>query len=123
MIIKSIAERKKFIIYGNNYDTYDGTGERDYIHIADLVSGYLKSLNAFHKVKDIEIYNLGTGEPTSVLKLLETFKKVNNVTVDYLFEERRHMILQYLIPILQKQKKNLNGIQYIILKTCVETHG
>lgn len=107
MIIKSITEQKKFIIYGNNYDTYDGTGERDYIHIADLVSGHLKSLNAFHKVKDIEIYNLGTGEPTSVLKLLETFKKVNNVTVDYLFEERRQgdIAISYTDP--SKAKKEL----------------
>ena len=107
MIIKSIVKQKKFVVYGNDYHTQDGTGERDYIHISDLVSGHLKSLNAFHKVNGTEIYNLGTGKSTSVLKLIETFERVNNVTVDYLFKKRRQgdIAISYTDPL--KAKKEL----------------
>ncbi len=81
-------EMKELKVFGNDYDTKDGTCIRDYIHVVDLAKGHIKSLN---KLKDngIHIYNLGTGNGYSVLDIIEAFKKVNNVDVPYVFAPRR----------------------------------
>ena len=77
-------------IFGNDYNTKDGTGVRDYIHVVDLAHGHLLALNKLDKEeKGIYIYNLGTGTGYSVLDIVETFKKVNNVDVPYKIVERR----------------------------------
>ena len=77
-------------IFGNDYDTKDGTGVRDYIHVVDLAKGHLLALNKLDKEgTGIYIYNLGTGTGYSVLDIVETFKKVNNVDVPYKFAPRR----------------------------------
>ena len=77
-------------IFGNDYDTKDGTGVRDYIHVVDLAKGHLLALNKLDKEnKGIFIYNLGTGNGYSVLEMVETFKKVNNVDVPYKIVDRR----------------------------------
>jgi UDP-glucose 4-epimerase len=79
--------REKLYVYGNDYDTPDGTGVRDYIHVTDLAIGHVKALE---KVIDkVNIYNLGTGKGTSVLELIETFKKVNRVDISYEMTKRR----------------------------------
>lgn len=74
-------------IYGNDYDTIDGTGVRDYIHVVDLANGHIKALE--HLKKGVNIYNLGTGNGYSVLQLINTFEKVNNIKINYKFVERR----------------------------------
>ena len=77
-------------IFGNDYDTKDGTGVRDYIHVVDLAKGHLLALDKLDKEqKGIYIYNLGTGNGYSVLEMVETFKRVNNVDVPYKFVPRR----------------------------------
>ena len=77
-------------IFGNDYDTKDGTGVRDYIHVVDLAKGHLLALNKLDKEgSGIYIYNLGTGTGYSVLDIVETFKKVNNVDVPYKIAPRR----------------------------------
>ena len=77
-------------IFGNDYDTKDGTGVRDYIHVVDLAKGHLLALDKLDKEnKGIFIYNLGTGNGYSVLEMVETFKKVNNVDVPYKIVDRR----------------------------------
>ena len=77
-------------IFGNDYDTKDGTGVRDYIHVVDLAKGHLLALDKLNKEdKGIFIYNLGTGKGYSVLEMVEAFKKVNNVDVPYKFAPRR----------------------------------
>ena len=77
-------------IFGNDYDTPDGTGVRDYIHVVDLAKGHLLALDKLNKESNgIYIYNLGTGKGYSVLEMVETFKKVNNVDVPYKIVERR----------------------------------
>ena len=77
-------------IFGNDYDTKDGTGVRDYIHVVDLARGHLLALNKLDKEgSGLYIYNLGTGTGYSVLDIVETFKKVNNVDVPYKIVERR----------------------------------
>ena len=77
-------------IFGNDYNTPDGTGVRDYIHVVDLAKGHLLALDKLDKEnKGIFIYNLGTGNGYSVLEMVETFKKVNNVDVPYKIVDRR----------------------------------
>ncbi len=76
-------------VFGDDYDTPDGTGVRDYIHVVDLAKGHLKALEKVVNFKGIDYYNLGTGKGYSVLDLVKTFEKVNNVKVPYKIVERR----------------------------------
>ncbi len=77
-------------IFGNDYDTKDGTGVRDYIHVVDLAKGHVLALNKLNKEgKGLFIYNLGTGTGYSVLDLVNTFEKENNVKVNYKIVDRR----------------------------------
>lgn len=76
-------------VFGNDYDTKDGTGVRDYIHVVDLAKGHIKALEKSTKVKGVNAYNLGTGHGYSVLDLIKTFEKVNNIKVNYQIVERR----------------------------------
>ena len=76
-------------IFGNDYDTHDGTGVRDYIHVTDLAKGHVKAIEKILNDKGCDCYNLGTGNGYSVLDLVNTFMKVNNVRVKYEIKERR----------------------------------
>lgn len=74
-------------VFGNDYDTIDGTGVRDYIHVVDLAKGHVK---AIENLKDgVNIYNLGTGRGTSVLELVNAFMKVSQINVPYEIVGRR----------------------------------
>ena len=73
-------------VFGDDYDTKDGTEVRDYIHVVDLAKGHVLALE---RAKDLSIYNLGTGEGYSVLDLVKTFERVNNVKVNYKIVGRR----------------------------------
>ena len=76
-------------VFGNDYDTPDGTGVRDYIHVVDLSIGHIKAIEKIRNMNGVEIYNLGTGNGFSVLELVKTFEKVNNVKVNYKIVGRR----------------------------------
>ena len=76
-------------IFGDDYDTKDGTGVRDYIHVTDLAIGHIKALEKANKDTGIFVYNLGTGTGYSVLEMVKTFEKVNNVKVPYEITARR----------------------------------
>ena len=76
-------------IFGNDYDTKDGTGVRDYIHVVDLSKGHLKAIEKIKNETGIDYYNLGTGNGYSVLEIVNNFSKVNNVKVNYKITERR----------------------------------
>lgn len=76
-------------IFGDDYDTPDGTGVRDYIHVVDLARGHLKALEKISKIKGIDYFNLGTGVGYSVLDMVKTFEKVNKVNVPYKIVDRR----------------------------------
>lgn len=81
---------KELSVFGNDYNTPDGTGVRDYIHVVDLAKGHLLALNKLDKEqKGIYIYNLGTGKGYSVLDLVNTFERVNNIKVPYVIAARR----------------------------------
>ena len=76
-------------VFGNDYETRDGTGVRDYIHVVDLAQGHLKALEKARKITGAESYNLGTGNGYSVLEIINAFEKANGVKVNYRIVERR----------------------------------
>jgi UDP-glucose 4-epimerase len=76
----------KLRVFGNDYPTVDGTGVRDYIHVMDLAEGHVVALDKLHQAY---IYNLGTGQGTSVLQLLKAFEKANGLKVPYEIVDRR----------------------------------
>jgi UDP-glucose 4-epimerase len=78
---------KKLFIYGDDYPTVDGTGVRDYIHVMDLAEGHVAALEKLSP--GVHIYNLGTGQGTSVLQLKEAFERVNGIKIPYEIAERR----------------------------------
>ena len=82
-------ELEMLSVFGDDYDTHDGTGVRDYIHVVDLAKGHIKALEKCVNFKGIEYYNLGTGKGYSVLDLVKTFEKVNKVKVPYKIVDRR----------------------------------
>ena len=85
----SVGKREKLSIFGSDYDTVDGTGVRDYIHVVDLAKGHIKALEKHSKINKIEAYNLGAGKGYSVLQLVEAFEKANGVKIPYVISERR----------------------------------
>jgi UDP-glucose 4-epimerase len=78
---------KELKVFGDDYDTLDGTGVRDYIHVVDLAKGHTAALEK--SKKGTEVYNLGTGKGTSVLQLIETFERVNGIKIPYSIIGRR----------------------------------
>lgn len=74
-------------IFGNDYPTIDGTGVRDYIHVVDLAKGHVKALQ--NAPDGLNVYNLGSGKGVSVLELVTTFERVNNIKVNYKIVDRR----------------------------------
>ena len=81
--------REKLSVFGDDYDTPDGTGVRDYIHVVDLAKGHLAALKYADSHKGCEVFNLGTGHGYSVLDLVKTFEKVNGVKIPYVITDRR----------------------------------
>ena len=86
---KQVDAYKSLSVFGNDYNTKDGTGVRDYIHVVDLAKGHLKAIEKATKVFGINYYNLGTGNGYSVLDLIKNYEKVNNVVVPYKIVDRR----------------------------------
>ena len=76
-------------VFGNDYDTPDGTGVRDYIHVVDLAKGHIKAIEHILNSRGVDAYNLGTGHGYSVLDLVKTFMDVNGVNVKYKITDRR----------------------------------
>ncbi|MDY3005570.1 UDP-glucose 4-epimerase GalE [Anaerococcus porci] len=76
-------------VFGDDYDTKDGTGVRDYIHVVDLAKGHVKAIEAMDKLSGVEIFNLATGEGYSVLEMIEAFEKASGVKIPYKIEDRR----------------------------------
>lgn len=77
-------------VFGNDYDTPDGTCVRDYIHVVDLADGHVKAMNKLSKEQGgVWIYNLGTGTGYSVLDVIQAFEEANDLKINYVFKERR----------------------------------
>ncbi len=107
IIIKAASKELDSIsIFGNDYNTSDGTGVRDFIHVCDLAKGHIQALKNIKQ--GINIYNLGTGVGYSVLEMIKTFEKVNNIEVPYKFIARREGDIEVSFADASKAKKELN---------------
>lgn len=85
----AIGKREALGVFGNDYDTIDGTGVRDYIHVVDLANGHVLALDKMKKDNGLFIYNLGTGKGTSVLEMVKAFEDANNLKINYKIMPRR----------------------------------
>lgn len=115
----AIGIRKELGVFGNDYDTHDGTGVRDYIHVCDLAAGHVAALKAIKDNAGLAIYNLGTGHGYSVLDVVKAFEKVNGLKVPYSIKPRRagDIATCYCNP--AKAKKELGWeAQYGIEEMC-----
>lgn len=108
-ITKVAAKESEFLrIFGNDYDTCDGTGIRDYIHVVDLARGHISALNNIEQNAGVQVFNLGTGNGFSVLEVVNTFIKVNNVDVPYVICDRREGDIAISYCSTEKAEKVLN---------------
>ena len=85
----AVGKRPELGVFGNDYDTHDGTGVRDYIHVVDLANGHLKALEKIAENPGLKVYNLGTGTGYSVLYVIKNFEAATGVKVPYVIKERR----------------------------------
>lgn len=85
----AVGELECLGVFGNDYDTPDGTGVRDYIHVVDLAKGHVKALKKLVGDHGVYTYNLGTGHGYSVLDIVKAYEKANNVTINYEIKPRR----------------------------------
>lgn len=85
----AVGKLKELGVFGNDYDTPDGTGVRDYIHVVDLAKGHVKALKKLEDNSGLNIYNLGTGKGYSVLEIIENFEKATGVSIPYTIKPRR----------------------------------
>ena len=85
----AVGRREKLSVFGNDYDTPDGTGVRDYIHVVDLAKGHVAAVSYVTENTGCEVFNLGTGCGYSVLDMVKTFTQVNGVDVPYVIAPRR----------------------------------
>ena len=85
----AVGKLKEVNVFGNDYDTPDGTGVRDYIHVMDLAGGHVKALKKFEDKPDVYIYNLGTGRGYSVLEMIHAFSKAVGHDIPYVIKPRR----------------------------------
>ena len=95
-------------VFGDDYDTPDGTGVRDYIHVVDLALGHIKAIEKAREIKGIEIYNLGTGKGYSVLDIVKAFEKANNIKIKYEIVARRPGDIATCYADPSKAKRELN---------------
>ena len=85
----AIGKRDKLNVFGDDYDTHDGTGVRDYIHVLDLARAHVLAIEYASKNKGSDIINVGTGVGYSVLDIVKAYEKVNNVKIPYVIAPRR----------------------------------
>lgn len=85
----AVGKLPKLGIFGDDYDTPDGTGVRDYIHVSDLADGHIKALKKIKEKAGLCVYNLGTGNGVSVMELVKSFEKANDIKIPYEIKERR----------------------------------
>lgn len=93
-------------VFGNDYPTPDGTGVRDYIHVMDLAEGHVAALN--HVAEGVQVYNLGTGQGTSVLELMKAFEEANGVKIPYEVVGRRPGDIALCYADVSKAERELN---------------
>ncbi|MBM7604639.1 UDP-glucose 4-epimerase [Metabacillus crassostreae] len=118
----AIGKLSELKVYGNDYNTHDGTGVRDYIHVVDLASGHLKALEKIMRSTGINAYNLGTGRGYSVLEVIQTFEKVSGKLIPYKITRRRPGDIAISYADSSKAEKELNwSAQKNLLEMCADS--
>lgn len=108
LAIQSVIQNLKFSVYGNDYDTFDGTCIRDYIHVADLASAHYKALNFLDSNNGNFIFNIGTGQGYSIMQVVNEIEKVSGKRVNLEFAKRRNGDPAVLIANNEKAMNELN---------------
>lgn len=117
----AVGRLKELSVFGNDYDTVDGTGVRDYIHVVDLARGHIKAVEFLNGHKGCEAINLGTGNGTSVLQLVNAFEKASGVKVPYKIVGRRAGDPAKVYADAEKAKKLLGWTaEYGIERMCAD---
>lgn len=115
----AIGTRDKLHVFGDDYDTPDGTGVRDYIHVVDLACGHVTALQAIERNCGLAIYNLGTGVGYSVLDVVHAFEQANDVKIPYQIEPRRSGDIAACYSDPSKAKRELSWVaQHDLVDMC-----
>ena len=115
----AVGKRDKLHVFGNDYDTPDGTGVRDYIHVVDLARGHLAALKAIEAKYGIKVYNLGTGKGYSVLEVVQAFEEANDLRIPYVIDPRRPGDVAACWSLPEKAYRELGWkAQYDIREMC-----
>ncbi len=118
----AVGKRAELGIFGNDYDTHDGTGVRDYIHVVDLARGHVKAHEKILKNPGLQIYNLGTGTGYSVLDVVNNFEAATGAKVPYAVKERRPGDIAACYADATKAKEELGWTaQYGIKEMCEDS--
>lgn len=118
----AIGRLDRLSVYGNDYNTKDGTGVRDYIHVVDLARGHVNALQKMTEGQGLKIYNLGTGNGYSVLEIVEAFKEASGADVPFVITDRRPGDVDscFADPSLAKEELGWEA-EYDIYKMCQDT--
>ena len=115
----AVGELPKLNIFGDDYNTVDGTGVRDYIHVMDLAKGHVLALNKLSENCGVFVCNLGTGKGTSVLELVTDYEKANNIKIDYVIAPRRDGDIAENFAGTEKAKNELGfECDYTVFDAC-----
>ena len=118
----AIGRREKLSVFGNDYDTHDGTGVRDYIHVVDLAKGHVAAINKIKENPGVKIYNLGTGKGYSVLDVIHAFGKACGKEIPYEIKPRRAGDIATCYSDASLAKKELGWeAQYDIDEMCADS--
>lgn len=118
----AVGKLKELGVFGDDYDTPDGTGVRDYIHVVDLAVGHVKALKKLEDKEGLSIYNLGTGVGYSVLDIVKNFEEATGVKIPYVIKPRRPGDIATCYSDAAKAKKELGWeAQYGIKDMCADS--
>ena len=118
----AVGKRAALGVFGNDYDTPDGTGVRDYIHVVDLAAGHVKAIEKIKQNPGVEVYNLGTGNGYSVLQVVEAFGKACGHPIPYEIKPRREGDIATCYCDPQKAKEDLGWTaKYGVDEMCQDT--
>ena len=118
----AVGKLKELGVFGNDYDTPDGTGVRDYIHVVDLAKGHVKALKKIGENPGLAIYNLGTGKGYSVLDIVKNFEAATGVKIPYVIKPRRAGDIATCYSNADKAKRELGWeAQYDIKEMCEDS--
>ena len=118
----AVGKLKELGVFGNDYDTPDGTGVRDYIHVVDLAKGHVKALKKIEEKAGLKVYNLGTGIGYSVLDIVKNFEEATGVKIPYVIKDRRAGDIATCYSSAEKAEKELGWkTEFGIKEMCADS--